>query len=137
MAQAGYSKRTLVQKLGIKEGWSVAFLNVPPDYMATLGELPTGVEVQEDVIADIDFVQLFVSERGVLEAEFPQVKDNLSRDGMLWVSWPKRAAKMETDLDENVVREIGLGNGLVDVKVIAVDEVWSGLKFVRRLRDRT
>ncbi len=136
MAQAGYSIRTLVQKLGIKERWSVALLNAADDYPITLGDLPTCIDIRDDMNVDMDFVQLFVTQRNILETEFPRLKKKLSRDGMLWVSWPKKAAKVETDVDENVVREIGLAHGLVDVKVIAVDEVWSGLKFVRRLKDR-
>ena len=85
----------------------------------------------------LDFIQLFAASRAELEAEFPRMKQTLSQDGMLWVSWPKRSSKVETDLSDNVVREVGLDNGLVDVKVCAVDQTWSGLKFVRRLKDRT
>ena len=114
-----------------------AFLNAPDGYMAMLGELPSGVEMQENLRPDIDLVRLFATERDVFEVEFPRLKDSLAREGMLWASWPKKAAKKKTDLDENVVREIGLANGLVDVKVIALDDVWSGLKFVRRVKDRT
>lgn len=84
----------------------------------------------------IDFIHFFTRAAAELESRFPQLKAALAFDGMLWVSWPKKASKVNSDLDENVVREVGLRNGLVDVKVAAVDEVWSGLKFVYRLEDR-
>lgn len=84
----------------------------------------------------LDFIHFFASCTQALEAEFPRLRDVLSRDGMLWVSWPKCALKVETDLSEGVVRDVGLGQGIVDVKICAVDRIWSGLKFVRRLRDR-
>ncbi len=83
-----------------------------------------------------DFIQFFTREKSVLETAFPKLRKRLAANGSLWISWPKGAAKIETDLNENVVREIGLKNGLVDVKVCAVDDVWSGLKFVFRLKDR-
>ena len=133
---AGYSQTPLVRKLGIKTGQRLAVLNAPDDYPETLGQLPDAVEMVTDVDREVDFIQFFSSSRKLLEAEFPQLKWGLAQNGMLWVSWPKRSSKVETDLSENVVREIGLGNGLVDVKICAVDETWSGLKFVLRLRDR-
>ena len=133
---AGYSPRTLSQKLGIKEGMRVALEHAPAGYDVTLGELPPGVEQTTVAAGRLDFVQAFFAERAALEREFPRLKKALVESGMLWISWPKRAAKAATDLDENVVREIGLAQGLVDVKVCAVDERWSGLKFVVRLKDR-
>ena len=84
----------------------------------------------------MDFIQFFSMNRAELKAAFPRLKSSLAQNGSLWISWPKAAAKMETDLNENTVREIGRGAGLVDVKVCAVDEIWSGLKFVYRLKDR-
>jgi len=110
---AGYSKKSLVDKLGIKDGFTIAIVGSPENYAATLGSLPSG-----------------------LESHFPKLKAALSPRGMLWVSWPKGSSGVLTDLTENVVREIGLRNGLVDIKVCAVDETWSGLKFVFRLKDR-
>ena len=84
----------------------------------------------------MDLVQFFTTERTELEAQFPSLKQAIAYDGSLWISWPKKASKVKTDLNENVIREIGLDNGLVDVKVCAVDEIWSGLKFVFRVEDR-
>lgn len=132
---AGYSGTPLISKLGIKPGFRLAFVQAPDGYEALLGPLPAGI-TQLDVQAPLDFIQLFVTTRAELEVHFLRLKEALAANGMLWVSWPKRTARMPTDLDENVVREIGLAHGLVDVKVIAVDATWSGLKFVYRLRDR-
>ena len=84
----------------------------------------------------LDFALIFARSEAELRKAFPRLRDRLETNGMLWVAWPKKAAKVETDLTESVVREYGLGAGLVDVKICAVDETWSGLKFVRRLRDR-
>ena len=131
---AGYSKRPLVEKLGIRPGACVAIVGAPEGYESTLGPLPEGVVPSLD--PPLDFIHLFAVERAVLERGFSEMKPKLAAGGMLWASWPKKAAKVPTDLDENVVRRIGLDQGLVDVKVAAVDEVWSGLKFVYRLKDR-
>ena len=131
---AGYSKRTLVEKLGMRPGARAAIAGAPDGYESALGPLPEGVEHSLD--PPLDFVHVFAAERAELERAFREMKPKLAPDGMLWASWPKKAAKVPTDLDENVVRHIGLDQGLVDVKVAAVDEVWSGLKFVYRLKDR-
>jgi hypothetical protein len=133
---AGYSSRSLVDKLGIKEGWRIAILNAPAGYARTLGTLPAGLRRTPRPRGPLDFVQFFTHERRALERRFPTLGRALAPAGMLWVSWPKRASGVATDLTEDVVRTIGLAHGLVDVKVAAVDAVWSGLKFVRRLRDR-
>lgn len=133
---AGYSKTPLVEKLGIKEGQRLAILNESADYGKTLGRLPDGVVITTVLDGPLDFIQLFAVSAAELESEFQRLKLSLAPSGMLWVSWPKRASTADTDLTENVVREIGLRNGLVDVKVCAVDETWSGLKFVYRLADR-
>jgi hypothetical protein len=132
----GYSGKPLASKMGIKPGQRIIILNAPDGYEATLGALPDGVEVVHDLAGQFDLIQYFTTERSAYERDFPILRDALLTAGMLWVSWPKKAAKMATDLDENVIRDIGLANGLVDVKVIAVDERWSGLKFVRRVKDR-
>jgi hypothetical protein len=133
---AGYSKTPLVKKLGIKSGFRLFLLNVPENYQQILGDLPEDVVVAANLAGPLDFIHCFVTRRDTLAAEFPRLKLSLAPAGMLWISWPKRAAKVETDLTEDVIRAIGLDNGLVDVKVAAVDEVWSGLKFVYRLKDR-
>ena len=133
---AGYSKRSLVEKLGIKADSRVAIIHAPDGYEQTLGALPPGVTPAAKPSSDLDFIQAFFKESAKLDREFPGLKKALKQTGILWISWPKKAAKMHTDLTENSIRKIGLKHGLVDVKVCAVDEVWSGLKFMYRLRDR-
>ncbi len=133
---SGYSGKPLAQKMGIKAGQRIIILHAPEGYEVTLGAAFDGVEVARELSGMFDLIQIFVMERAVYEREFPILRDALTTAGMLWVSWPKKVAKMNTDLDENFIREFGLASGLVDVKVIAVDERWSGLKFVRRLKDR-
>lgn len=133
---AGYSKRSLVEKLGIKEGLKVAILNPPVNYHDTIGKLPENVTVMKILGERLNFIQLFTKKSKDLQSTFPSLKKALAENGMLWISWPKGSSKVQTDLNENSIRKVGLEHGLVDVKVIAVDEVWSGLKFVYRLNDR-
>jgi hypothetical protein len=133
---AGYSERSLVDKLGIRSGMSVLILGAPPGYAKTLGQLPTGVTVVKAPQPGLDFIHLFVTRRADLERRFGALHKALAPAGVLWVSWPKKAAGVPTDVTEDVVREVALAKGLVDVKVCAVDDTWSGLKLVRRLKDR-
>jgi hypothetical protein len=133
---AGYSGTPLVKKLGIKPGQRIALLSGPPGYRKTLGVLPDQVNCAEQLCEKLDFIQLFVSSQAQLKQRFNEAKRCLAANGSLWISWPKKSSGMATDLNENSIREIGLGLGLVDVKVCAVDETWSGLKFVYRLKDR-
>lgn len=133
---AGYSQRSLADKLGIKPGTVVTALTPPPAYVRMLAPLPADVTFVSRLGRRARFIHCFVTRRAELEKEFPALSAALADDGAVWISWPKRVAKVETDLTEDVVRAIGLHAGLVDVKVCAVDEVWSGLKFVRRLADR-
>jgi len=133
---AGYSGTPLVKKLGLKESSIMYVYNPPKDYFDWLGPLPKGVNVKSRTMGEMDFIHVFTSELAVFEKQFLECKKHLKKEGMLWISWPKKASKMETDLDENIIRDFGLANGLVDVKVCAVDEVWSGLKFVIRVKDR-
>jgi hypothetical protein len=133
---AGYSKRTLVEKLGIKPSTQVVALSAPPTYASLLGALPAGSSLRSRLPAASGFIHKFARTRDDLAADFPRLARALTDNGTLWISWPKRASGVETDLTEDIVREIGLKDGLVDVKVCAVDEVWSGLKFVRRVENR-
>jgi hypothetical protein len=133
---AGYSKRTLVEKLGIKPSTRVVALSAPPSYPSLLGPLPTGSSLHSRLPSASGFIHKFARTRDDLAADFPRLARALTDNGTLWISWPKRASGMETDLTEDIVRDIGLKEGLVDVKVCAVDEVWSGLKFVRRVENR-
>lgn len=133
---ASYSKTPLIKKLGIKAGYWVAFVHAPEHYMDLLGELPDDVMIHSLDDVPLYFIHAFYTEAEQLQAEFPQLKAALAKDGLVWISWYKKAAKMETDLTGDIVRQMGLDAGLVDVKVAAVDEQWSGLKFVYRLEDR-
>lgn len=133
---AGYSGTRLIKKLGIKEGFRVAFVDAPKDLAKDLGPLLASVRILQRPRRPMDFVLLFTKSAATLERDFAKIAELLSPTGMLWVSWPKKTSGVETDLSENDVRHIGLNAGLVDVKVCAVNDIWSGLKFVYRLRDR-
>jgi hypothetical protein len=135
-AAAGYSGKPLPDKLGIKPGLRVAVQNAPQHYRELLGELPPGVELLSGQGGELDILHLFAADRRELEQAFPQAKPRIRSNGMLWVSWPKQSSALKSDLNENTVREIGLAHGLVDVKVAAIDQDWSGLKFVYRMKDR-
>ena len=132
----GYSKRSLTEKLGIPSGSRVVVRGEPRPYSSMVGSLPEGTAVTSRLSTGMPFIHQFARRRSDLKAEFPRLASALADQGMLWVSWPKKASGVETDLNENIVRELGLAQGLVDVKVCAVDEVWSGLKFVRRVANR-
>jgi len=133
---AGYSKRSLIAKLGIKAGTTRAILNPPRGYERTLGRLPPAATGWPGAAGSLDFIQCFATRRRELERRFSHLKRALAPAGALWISWPKQASGVPTDLTEDVIRGIALAHGLVDVKVCAVDDVWSGLKLVRRLKDR-
>jgi hypothetical protein len=118
----------------LKSGARTQLVAAPPEFGATLGAMPEGVKPVTR--GTLDFAMLFVRTVSELKKEFPRLRDRLESNGMLWVAWPKKASGVETDLSEGIVRSIGLDAGLVDVKICAVNHTWSGLKFVRRLRDR-
>ena len=128
---AGYSGTPLVKKLGIKSGFRLALLHAPANYHDLLGELPADLTIDRALNgSDYDFIQAFYVWRADYEAEFAQLKAAIHTGGMIWISWYKKAAKMPTDITEDVVRDVALAGGLVDVKVAAVDAQWSGLKLV-------
>jgi hypothetical protein len=126
---AGYSGTPLIKKLGIKEGFRLRLEHAPTHYGELLGPLPLGVE---DAPSDCDFIHAFYKERDLFADELAGLMAAIKRNGMIWISWPKKASRVLTDMTEDVVREVALPMGLVDVKVCAVDEVWSGLKLVIR-----
>jgi len=136
MKLAGYSNRFLVDKLGVKPGFRVSILNAPAGYSKTLGPLPGGVRVLARPKLPMDFIQLFTKSSLEYEKKFIPLKKTLAQNGMLWIFWPKAASKAATDMNEHVVRDFALKNGLVDIKVCAVDETWSGLKLVIPVKDR-
>ena len=136
MKNRGYSDKPLVKKLGVKPGMNVCIIGAPAHYMELVNPLPPEVSLSEVNRGRKDLIHFFTRSRSVLQKTFPMLAAQMKEDGMVWISWPRRASGVESDLDENIVREIGLNAGLVDVKVCAIDETWSGLKFVRRLTDR-
>lgn len=132
----GYSGTPLPKKLGIKDGFRVALISAPSEVRAELKPALAKCKIAVDAKAPLDFAIFFTKSASELEKEFPRLAKALGPAGMLWISWPKKSSGVATDLTENIVRDTGLAVGLVDVKVCAVTEIWSGLKFVRRLKDR-
>jgi hypothetical protein len=133
---AGYSGTPLPKKLGIKEGCRVALVRAPDGFERTLHPLPIGVRLRTQARGEQDVIVFFATRRNELDRRFAVFARALEPSGGLWIAWPKRTAGVATDLTEGVVREIGLTHGLVDNKVCAVDEIWSGLRFVYRVADR-
>ena len=115
---------------------SAYVFHAPDNYFELISPLPGGTVFHDKPRNGLDFIHLFCDTQAMFKKELSKALKFLETDGMLWISWPKKASKVPTDLDENIIREFGLQSGVVDVKVCAVDEVWSGLKFVYRLKDR-
>ena len=132
----GYSGTPLVKKLGIKKDFRVRLIHAPENFFDLLGELPEGVKFYQRKSKDLDFIHLFAKDTKTFEKSFLKIKDEIKKDGMIWVSWYKKASKIPTDMSEDIIRNTALSLGLVDVKVCAVDEKWSGLKIVWRKENR-
>ncbi len=132
---AGYSGTPLPKKLGIKPQFKIDFFDLPADINTTLKKALSGCELAKD--GQLDFAMIFIQSQAEMKEQFPKFARRLAPAGMLWVSWPKKSSGIAADLNENDVRRIGLVEGLVHVKVCAVNELWSGLKFVIRVRDRS
>jgi len=134
---AGYSGTPLVKKLGFKEGFRTGLVNPPKGIQKELAPLPNNLSVSVGTLTKpLDLIILFADSQKMVKTEFLKLARKLRQNGMLWIAWPKKASGIATDLSENTVRDIGLAAGLVDVKVCAINDVWSGLKFVYRLEDR-
>jgi hypothetical protein len=133
---SGYSGTPLPKKLGIKEGHAVAFLGSPPGFESTLGDLPPGARVKTQARGPLDVIVLFVTRRIDLQRRFSRLARTLDPAGGLWIAWPKKSSGLATDLTFEAVQSLGLDEGLVDNKVCAIDETWSGLRFVYRKADR-
>ena len=133
---AGYSGTPLPKKLGIKENFKIGLVNPPEKFSKLIEPLPPNAQIVTRLIKPLDLVICFVNTRGALAKQFSPLAAKLCTNGMLWIAWPKRSSGVETDLDFGQVQRIGLDAGLVDVKICAIDDVWSGLKFVYRLKDR-
>jgi hypothetical protein len=135
MATAGYSGTPLAKKLGIKEGSTISLFHQPGYYFELFTDFPENVEVVNKLL-NVDLVHYFTKDKEQLETDISTLKNQIKSNGIIWISWPKKSSKVKTDITEDLVRSIALKNGLVDVKVCAVDETWSGLKLVIPVKDR-
>lgn len=135
-SSAGYSGKSISQKLGIKPGMKLHIINPPKNYMDYLRPIPEDVVFDKTLKPQTDLVHIFCGNMKELESQIFVLKDNIKPNGMIWVSWPKKASKVPTDITEDRIRSLVLPNGLVDVKVCAIDEIWSGLKLVIPVKDR-
>jgi hypothetical protein len=133
---AGYSRTPLAKKLGIKENFRLVIINEPTGFEKTLGELAPGIKILASARKPLDLILFFTDSHSELTKRFAQLAALLLPNGMLWIAYPKKASGVPTDLNFNFVQTIGLEAGLVDTKICAIDEVWSGVKFVYRLQDR-
>jgi hypothetical protein len=133
---AGYSGKSVVQKLGIKPGFRIFVDGAPASYDDIIGRLPADVTIAPRLKAPLDMAHVFVKQAAVLRKKLPACREAIAPDGMVWVSWPKKSSGVATDVTENVVRDTALSLGLVDVKVCAIDDTWSGLKLVIPVKQR-
>jgi hypothetical protein len=133
---AGYSGTPLPQKLGIKPGTIVVAIDAPENYRKLLGQIPSGVNFATRPVGNTKFIHLFVKEKRMLRQHLQSLRQKIPDDAALWVSWPKKSSKVRTDITEDVIREVALPLGFVDIKVCAVDETWSGLKLMIRRENR-
>lgn len=138
MSPAGYSGTPLVKKLGLREGGRGAFVNAPETFADALGPLPKGFVLVPGLgrARNLDLVHVFSDRAAEMERLVLRARSGIRPEGMIWVSWPKKASRVPTDITEGAIRDFALANGLVDVKVCAIDEVWSGLKLVIPVKDR-
>ena len=133
---AGYSGTPLPQKLGIKPGAIVVLIDAPEHYRKLLGQIPSGVNFATRPVGNTKFVHVFAKERRALEKHLQSLRGKIAEDAAIWVSWPKKSSGVPTDITEDVIRSVALPIGLVDIKVCAVDEIWSGLKLMIRRENR-
>jgi hypothetical protein len=136
MPPAGYSGTPLAKKLGIKDGFRISVINEPDHYYSLFTDMPTDVDIVHNLKTKLDLIHYFVKEERQLAENILTLKDSIHQNGTIWVSWPKKTSKLPTDITEDVIRGVALKNGLVDVKVCAIDSVWSGLKLVIPVKDR-
>ena len=132
----GYSGTPLAKKLGIKQGFKVMLINAPDHYMELFTDMPSDVYFESDETFKKDLIHFFTSKNDELLTQLPGLKTMIKPNGMIWVSWPKKASRVLSDVTEDLIRDLAFRIGLVDVKVCAVDETWSGLKLVISVKDR-
>ena len=133
---AGYSDTPLAKKLGIKPGFVVCLINAPADYFGSLADIPPDLTFSNDPAVKKDFIHFFTKSKNEYIQHLSKLKQQLKPNGMIWASWPKRASKVVTDITEDIIRNYAIEAGLVDIKVCAVDEIWSGLKLVIPVKHR-
>ena len=133
---AAYSSTPLAKKLGIKNGFKIRLINEPVYYFNLFTDLPNDIKVLNDKKSKKDFIHLFVKSMNELEKNIQTIKNEIEQDGIIWISWYKKSAKISTDVTEDKIRKTALANGLVDIKVCAVDDIWSGLKLVIPVKER-
>jgi hypothetical protein len=133
---AGYSGTPLAKKLGIKPGFHVKLINAPEYYFNLFTDLPGDLNFSDDIDTKKNLIHFFTKQEAEFISMLPLLKDQIKSNGIIWVSWPKKASKVVTDITEDTIRNYALKIGLVDIKVCAVDEIWSGLKLVIRVKDR-
>jgi hypothetical protein len=136
-ASSGYSGTPLAKKLGIKNGFHISLVNAPEYYLRLFTDLPAELYFENEEVKDTDFIHFFTKSRKEYEALLPVLKTRIKPNGIIWVSWPKKVSKVQTDITEDIIRNFSLQTGLVDIKICAVDEVWSGLKLVIPVKDRS
>jgi hypothetical protein len=137
MPSSGYSGTPLAKKLGIKEGFKIRLVNQPAYYFELFTDMPENISLLTDKKTKKNLIHYFTKQAEDLQKDIGPLRNEIEPNGMIWISWPKKASKMVTDITEDVIRNLALANGLVDVKVCAVDEIWSGLKLVIPVKDRT
>ena len=137
METAGYSGTPLAKKLGFKNGSKIRLVNIPNYYLNLFTDLPSDLSVIEDLTVKKDLIHYFTTSAVELERDIIPLKNEIQSNGMIWVSWPKKSSRVPTDITEDTIRNLALANGLVDVKVCAVDQVWSGLKLVIPVKFRS
>jgi hypothetical protein len=136
MNKTGYSSTPLAKKLGIKQGFQILLINEPDGYMDLFTDFPEAVDIAKEYQGDKDLIHYFTTEAKLLLRDIQNLKKEIKQNGIIWISWPKKSSGVPTDLTEDLIRAIALQNGLVDIKVCAVDQVWSGLKLVIPVKDR-
>jgi len=136
MNTAGYSATPLAKKLGIKDGFVIRLVGQPAYYFDLFEDMPLNIQILDDTTKAKNLIHYFTRQADDLRRDIPLLKREIQTNGMIWISWPKKASKISTDITEDVIRNLALSNGLVDIKVCAIDEIWSGLKLVIPVKDR-
>jgi len=133
---AGYSGTALAKKLGIREGFAIRLVQQPVYYFELFTDFPPNIAIVNDIRKPKDLIHYFTTNAASLSKDIPRLKKEIKQDGMIWISWPKKASKVATDMTEDIIRATALKNGLIDIKVCAIDTTWSGLKLVIPLKSR-